>query len=647
MQPAAIGNVIWEPSPLVVARSHLQQFLDRHRIPTLAELNARAAGDLPWFWNAVVRDLGIHFHVAYQAVMDVSEGPQWARWWCGGKMNIAASCLDIHLDAPDRLAVIWEGEPGGVRRLTYQELNYEVARFAAALEALGVEAGDRVGVFMPMLPETVIGLLACAHLGAVSVPIFSGFGAPAIASRLNDAKASLLLCADGFYRHQHQVRMKEVADAALAACVTVRHVVMVSRLGIAVPWQSGRDHRWEDLRAYAASGTSRPWLDPESPLMILYTSGTTGRPKGALHVHGGFPIKAAQDLAHGFDLGPDDRLFWATDIGWMMGPWLIFGGLIRGATLVLYEGALNVPGPDRLWKLAAQHGVTVLGVSPSLIRGLMGAGDNLAVAHDLSQLRVLGGTGEPWNPEAFLWFFQQGGGGRLPVINYSGGTEISGGILGGNLLTPLRPCSFAGPLPGMDAVVVDESGRSVREQVGELAIRQPWPGMARGFWQDRERYLETYWARHPGLWLHGDWAYIAADGLWYVLGRSDDTIKVAGKRLGPAEVEGVLNGQAAVLESAAVGLPDPVKGEAVHCFVVLRAGFAASPELAAALLDKVSGALGRPLRPEAVHFVPDLPRTRNAKILRRVVRAVYLGEDPGDLSALENPASLEAIESVR
>jgi acetyl-CoA synthetase len=424
---------------------------------------------------------------------------------------------------------------------------------------------------------------------------------------------------------------------------------MFRRVGREVPWTAGRDHDWAELIEAAGdgSGAEHQNLEPESPLLLIYTSGTTGKPKGAIHVHAGFPLKAAQDMAHGFDVGEGDVVFWYTDIGWMMGPWLIFGSLLHGATMVLYEGTPDTPGPDRLWRMVAEHRVTMLGVSPTLIRALMGAGPELPGRHDLSSLRVLGGTGEPWNPEPFLWYFQQVGGGRIPVVNYTGGTEISGGILCGNVIRPLRPCSFAGPLPGMAAEVLDDQGRSVREEVGELAVRRPWPGMTRGFWGSRDRYLEAYWSRFPDVWVHGDWAYVADDGLWYVLGRSDDTIKVAGKRLGPAEVESVLVGHPTVAESAAVGVPDELKGEVVVCFVVLRPGVESSAVLAEELKDLVAGALGKPLRPRAVEFVGELPKTRNAKILRRVVKAVYLGLEPGDLSSLENPTALEAIGAVR
>ena len=650
MQPVVIGDVLWEPSPEVVRRSRLRRFMDAHGIVDLAELQRRSTEDLDWFWDAVAKDLGLVFRQPYDRVVDLDDGVEWARWWRGGRMNIVDSCLDRWLDGPaaNRLAIVWEGEGGEVRRLTYRELHEEVCRLAGALRALGVGPGDRVGVFMPLVPETATALLACAKLGAIFLPLFSGYGATAIASRLNDGQAKVLLCADAFYRRGNVVPMKETADLALAEAPSVRHVVVLRRVGReGTPWTDGRDHDWHELTSAQPPELDTEVADPETPLMVIYTSGTTGRPKGAVHVHGGFPVKTAQDMAHGFDVGEGDVVFWFTDIGWMMGPWLIFGSLVLGATMVLYDGTPDTPGPDRLWRMVADHRVTVLGVSPTLVRGLMAAGDEHPRRHDLSSLRVLGGTGEPWNPEPFHWYFREVGGGRIPVVNYTGGTEIAGGILCGNVLSRLRPCSFAGPLPGIAADVLDDQGRSVRGEVGELVVRRPWPGMTRGFWGSRERYLETYWSRFPGVWVHGDWAYVADDDLWYVLGRSDDTIKVAGKRLGPAEVESVLVGNPAVAESAAIGVPDELKGEALVCFVVLRQGSAATGELAERLKDEVAAALGRPLRPKAVEFVGDLPRTRNAKILRRLVRSVYLGQEPGDLSALENPAALEAIGAAR
>ncbi|MBJ7604046.1 MAG: AMP-binding protein [Candidatus Dormibacteraeota bacterium] len=649
MQPIAIGDVMWEPSAEVIERSQLDRFRRRHGLASLAQLQERSVKDSEWYWAALVQDLGLRFDSPYAQVLDLSDGVEWARWFSGARLNIVGSCLDRWLEGPTaaRPALIWEGEPGEVRRLTYGELSKEVARFAGALCTLSVEPGDRVGLFLPMVPETAVALLACARIGAIFIPLFSGYGPGAVANRLQDGEAKVLLCADGFYRRGQVVAMKETADAAVAESPSVEHVVVLRRVGREVPWQEGRDHDWQRLVAAAEPVWENLSLAPDSPLMVIYTSGTTGRAKGALHVHAGFPLKAAQDMAHGLDVNEGETVFWFTDIGWMMGPWLILGSLLLGATMVLYEGTPDTPEPDRLWRMVADHSINILGVSPTLVRSLMGQGDEYPARHELGSLRVLAGTGEPWNPEPFQWFFKHVGGGRCPIVNLTGGTEIAGGILAGNVVSQLRPCSFAGPLPGMAADVVDAEGRSVRGEVGELVIRQPWPGMTQGFWRDRQRYLDTYWSRWPGVWVHGDWAYVAEDGLWYVLGRSDDTIKVAGKRLGPAEVESVLVADPAVAEAAAVGIPDELKGESLACFVVLRSDQDPSADLQERLRRRVAEALGKPLKPAILEFVSELPKTRNAKILRRVVRAVYLDQPPGDLGSLENPSALQAIAATR
>jgi acetyl-CoA synthetase len=380
--------------------------------------------------------------------------------------------------------------------------------------------------------------------------------------------------------------------------------------------------------------------------MIIYTSGTTGRPKGAVHVHGGFPIKAAQDLAHSFDLRAGETLFWFTDLGWMMGPWSISGSLLLGARLVLFEGTPDFPGPDRLWSIVARHQITHLGLSPTVVRALIPHGTDPVRAHDRSSLRVLGSTGEPWNPDPWWWFFREVGDSRCPIVNYSGGTEVSGGIVSGNLITPVRPTSFSGPNVGVAADVIDAAGRPVRGEVGELAIRQPLPGMTRGFWNDPDRYLEAYWTKVPGIWVHGDWALVDPDGYWYIQGRSDDTLKVAGKRVGPAEVESAAVAHPAVVEAAAIGIPHAIKGEAIAVFCVLRPGESDGPEVRSAIAAEIVRELGKALKPDVVELIPALPKTRSGKVMRRVIRAAYLGLDPGDISSLDDPSLLDAIRSL-
>ena len=643
------GEIVWRPRSAYVERSRLRRFMERHGIATLDELMRRSTGDLEgvaWFWDAVLEDLEIAFYKPYQRILDASAGIPWARWCVGGQLNIVHNCLDKWIGTPtqNRAAVRWEGEEGDVRILTYGDLYRQVNRLANALRELGLGKGDAVGLYMPMTPEIVVALLAVVKIGGVVLPLFSGYGAAAVATRLADAEARALFTADGFYRRGKIVEMKAVADEALSQAPTVEHVVVLRRVGQKVPWTEGRDRWWEDVLAGQSLQAPTERTDAEDRLMIIYTSGTTGRPKGAVHTHCGFPVKSAQDIAHGLDVQPFDTLYWVTDMGWMMGPWEVFGATLLGATMVLYDGALDYLGPDRLWSLVERHGVTVLGISPTLVRALMAHGAEAHVRqHDLSSLRVLGSTGETWNPEPWLWFFHIVGGGQLPIINYSGGTEISGGIVMGNVLTPLKPCAFSGPVPGMAADVVDEAGRSVRGQVGELVVRQPWIGMTRGFWKDPDRYLQTYWSRFPDVWVHGDWAAVDDDGLWYILGRSDDTIKVAGKRLGPAEVESALVEHPTVAEVAAIGAPDRQKGQALVAFCVLSAGTEANEALRQALQDRVVAHLGKPFKPREIVFVSDLPRTRNAKVMRRVIRAAYLGQDAGDLSALVNPEIVAEI----
>lgn len=645
--------IVWKPTPEIRERAHLTAFMRRQGIRDFDELMRRSTADVAWFTEAILAYLDIQFYQPYSQVLNLSGGIQFPRWCVGGQMNIVHNCLDKRQTPAqhDKTALVWEGEEGTVRALTYAELYTQVNQAANALRSLGLGKGDAIGLFMPMTPEIVVALLAVAKIGGVILPLFSGYGAGAIASRLADAGAKALFAADGTFRRGKIADMKSIADEALAQAPTVKHMIVLKRSGQDVPMQAGRDFWWSELVDPQPGEAATEVTDAEDLLMLIYTSGTTGKPKGVVHTHCGFPVKAAQDMAFGTDVHPDDTMYWMTDMGWMMGPWLVFGTLLLGATMLIYDGAPDYPTPARLWQLTERHRVTHLGVSPTLIRALIPHGETHFEACDLSHLRCFASTGEPWNPEPWMWLFERVGKSQRPIINYSGGTEISGGIVMGNPLLPLKPCAFSAPCPGMAADVVDEDGKPLRNAVGELVLKAPWIGMTRGFWQDRQRYLETYWSRWPDTWVHGDFAAIDADGLWYILGRSDDTLKIAGKRLGPAEVESIVVAHSAVVEAAAIGVPDEIKGMSLVVFAVLH-GFEARPQadferLRGELRQMIIAEMGKPLAPKAILFVSDLPKTRNAKVMRRMIRAAYLSQDPGDTSSLVNPLAVEEIKTAR
>ncbi|MEM1057260.1 MAG: AMP-binding protein [Bacteroidota bacterium] len=654
-QPFPFGQpVAWTPDPEAAAKTTLGHLWRDLGLNSYEELAAWATDDIGRFWERVLADLGVVFETPYEQILDTSRGPEHARWCVGGRMNVTVSLLDRWegTDQWEQDAIRYESEEGAITRLTYRQLHEQVEVAAAGLRAMGLGVGDAVGLFMPLTPEEVIAFLAVIRIGGLVLPLFSGYGTSAVADRLADADAKAVVVADGSVRRGKAIPMKPTLDEALAGAPTVEHVIVVDRAGLDVPMAEGRDTTWDAL---LKAGSARlgedaeagraEIVDAEAPLMIIYTSGTTGKPKGAVHTHCGFPVKGAQDMAHPMDVQPGDVMWWMTDMGWMMGPWLVFGSLMCGATMVLFDGAPDTPDVDRVWALCADHGVTHLGLSPVLIRALMPHGTEPVVRHDLSALRACGSTGSPWDPESWRWLFEHVLGSRKPILNYSGGTEISGGIVCGDFVRPLKACGFPGPVLGMDADVLDEDGHPVRGAVGELAIRQPWIGMTRGFWRDGDRYLDSYWRRHEGLWVHGDFAAIDADGQWFILGRSDDTIKIAGKRLGPAEAESAVAADPEVIEVAAIGVPDDVKGEALVIFCVSRGE--ASDGLRARLSARVTDALGKALRPKAVYFVDALPKTRNAKVMRRVIRSVHLGAEVGNVTALEDPAALDAIRAAR
>ena len=643
-------DIVWRPDEDLIARSNVKRLMDRVGVADFDALHAWSVADIGRFWDTALDDLGLSWFTPYSRTFDDSRGFPWTRWFVGGETNIVLNTLDRHVegDAASRVALVGEADDGTVSRFTYRELRDEVGRAAGLLRELGVSPGDRVGIYMPMLPEVVVALFACFQVGAVAIPVFSAFGSEALQVRLADAGAVVLFTADGGYRRGKVAAVKPAADEAVAGVPTLRHQIVLRRTRDDVPFEAGRDLWWDEAITPRAPDTRTEVLPSEAPAMILYTSGTTGRPKGTVHTHAGCLAQMNKELAYAFDVQPGDRFFWLTDIGWMMGPWEMIGVASLGATFLVYEGAPNWPQPDRLFEMVARHRLTHLGIAPTAIRLLRRAGDALAEGHDLSSLRILGSTGEPWDPESWMWCFEHVGGRRCPIINISGGTELVGCHLSPLPTTALKPCTLRGPGLGMDVDCFDDAGNPLRGGLGHLVLKQPAPSLTKSFLNDDARYLATYFERFgEGVWYHGDWAYVDADGFWFLQGRSDDTINVAGKRVGPAEVEAAVVAHPAASEAAAIGVPDELKGEDVVVFVVSAPDVQEDEALRQALSDAVVAVLGKTLRPKAVRFVDALPKTRSAKIVRGAIKRRWLGESVGDLASVEDPAAVEAIGDSR
>ena len=638
----------WRPTADYLENSNVARLMRRVGARTVDELRAASVADIGAFWDTVVADLGLPFAKPYSKVLDLSGGIEHPEWFVDGQVNVADACLGRWAaESPEQVAVVHESEDGAVRSLTFAELADQVARIRGGLRARGIGKGDAVAVFMPMAPEAVVATYAVASIGAMVVPLFSGFAPTAIASRIQDADAKAVITAHGTVRRGRETAMKPQLDEALRSCPTVELVVVVDNVDRGEV-SGNLEVAWAELLAGEPDLTVEPTAAPDV-LLLAYTSGTTGRPKGAVHTHAGFLVRTASEVAYGFDLGPDRRFCWITDMGWIMGPLSIIGTHAVGGTLVLYEGSPDVPDVQRLWQVVERQRVSMLGVSPTLVRTLRADGDQPPVA-DLSSVRTLGSTGEPWDPESYEWLARDVFGGRVPVINFSGGTEVGGSFLCPYPVEEIRSCSLGGPALGMDVDVVDDAGESLRGAIGELVCRQPWPSMTRGVWRDEERYIEAYWSTFPGMWRHGDFALVDQDGSWFILGRSDDVMNVAGKRVAPAEIESVVAADPAVAESAVVGIPDPTKGEAVWVFWVGRHdagdGDVEDDVVAVRLRKLVATEVGKPFAPSRVIRVPQLPKTRSAKILRRAVRAAVLETDPGDLSGAENPEAVGEIAAL-
>jgi len=680
-------EVVHEPDREFVEATNVHAFMQAYGIDdyeallerTTTDLDGVEASGVDWFWDEIVDYLDLEFYEPYDAVRDDTDGPQFTDWYVNGELNVAHNVLDRHAASDsgtrNRVACIWEGEPGDVREVTFHELHHQANKVANYLESRGVGTGDTVGLYMPMVPEVISILYGCFKVGAIAVPIFSGFGTEATATRIADSACSVLFTGDGFYRRGDEVTLKATADAAIAEAGHVERTVVFDRLGAVpegeaggdgsdeaggdgpdedagateIPWDGDRDVRWDEAIETRDDAYDTKSLPSDQESMLLYSSGTTGKPKGIVHTHAGALVQPAKEIHFAFDRKPADRFFWVSDIGWMMGPWTLIGNHAFGGTVFMYEGAPDHPEPDRFWEMIDRHALTTFGISPTAIRALRKHGDEWVEKHDLSSLRILGSTGEPWDAESWRWFYDVVGGRDCPIINISGGTEIFGCFLQPMPTEPLKPGTLGGPGLGMDVDVVDPDGESVVDsnRRGYLVARDSCPSMTKGLWSGDERYLEEYWSTWTDVWNHGDWAQKDADGFWFLHGRADDALNVAGRKVGPAEIEGVLVEHGAVNRAAAVGVDDDTTGTAVVAYVVLEDGHEPSDALRDELRAVVGEEHGKPFRPSEIRFVGQFPKTQSGKVIRRAIAAVHQSEDPGDLSSMENPEALDEIREAR
>ena len=603
----------------------------------------QAAADDEGFWAQQASEL-IDWDQDWHTICEWNV--PYAKWFVGGKLNVSYNCLDRHVLAGngDKVAIHWEGEPGDTRTITYSELLVEVEKFSNVLKSLGVVKGDRVNIYLPMIPEAAVAMLSCARIGAAHSVVFGGFSSQALADRINDAEAKVLITADGGYRRGEVFELKPAADEAIASTPTIEHVVVVKRGGNTVNMVAGRDHWYHELMATASDNCPAEPMDSEQLLFLLYTSGTTGKPKGIMHTTGGYLTHVTYTHKYVFDLHPESDVYWCTaDVGWITGhSYIVYGPLSNGATQVIYEGVPNYPANDRLWSIVEKYGVTIFYTAPTAIRTFMKWGDDEPAKHDMSTLRLLGSVGEPINPEAWMWYRDTIGRGECPVVDTWWQTE-TGGIMISPLpgATTLKPGSATFPIPGISAEVVDDAGNRVDHGGGYLTLTRPWPGMLRGIWNDPERYQETYWSRFEGRYFAGDGAKLDSEGYLWLLGRVDDVMNISGHRISTTEVESALVSHPAVAEAAVVGANDPTTGQAIIAYVTLRGGHEANET---DLRNHVAKEIGAIAKPKMIYFTPELPKTRSGKIMRRLLRDVAEGRNLGDTTTLADASVVNELQ---
>ncbi len=641
-----MSDFAFVPTEDQIKKSNIHALMKKFNIKTLAELSEKAKKDLDWFWRAVDEDIGIVWSQKYSKVSDFSKGYAWPKWFVNGKTNIINSTIEKFSKLfPDKTAYYFISEDGKKNQLTYKELESNVNKLANGLRSLGVQKGNVVAIYMPMIAEAIIAIMACAKIGAVETVVFSGYSSESLRIRLQDCKAKVLFVTDGYTRKGKKISQKKIVAESIKG-TSVSKVVVTRYKQIDDFEKSDSIVYFDDLVSNQSSECKTEIMDSEDPLFILYTSGTTGKPKGVIHSHGGFSVFAGHQAAYLIDLHKDDILFWPADIGWITGlVWNVYGLLEIGATAVIYDGAIDWPNYNRIWNMLDEYNVSIFGISPTAVRMFRKNKVEPRKLYDLESLRNIPTTGEPIDEESWWWLFEKVGNKRIPIMNLTGGTEIGGAMLSVFPGMKLKPTTVGIPCPGLDLDVFDDNGKSIRNQKGYLVVKTPWPGMTKGLLNDKERYIETYWSRFENVWFHGDYVLVDNDGLWYMHGRVDDVINISGHRLSTAEIEQNVISHSKISDAAAIAIPDDITGEAIVLFVVL-VDKENKQGIENELKEYISEKIGKIARPKNVLVISELPKTTTGKIMRRVLKAKLLGLPVGDLSSIENPQVLKQVDTL-
>ncbi len=637
-----MSNFEFIPSEKQIQESNIFQFMKKHNISSLDELSKKAKNDVEWFWQSVDKDIGIVWDVPYEKTLDTSKGIAWSKWFVNGKTNIYKSSVEkFTKQNPQKIAYYFVSEDGGTSEISYSQLDIKVSKLANAMKSIGVKKGDIIAIYLPMIEEAIITILAASKIGAIQTVIFSGYSSESLHIRLDDCKAKILFVSDGFYRKGKPISQKKSVESAIQNTV-IEKTVVISYKGIDDYQESEKLIFYDNLVSNQSEMCETEILDSEDPLFILYTSGTTGKPKGVIHTHGGFSVFAGHQAAYLIDTHENDVLFWPADIGWITGlVWNIYGLLIMGASAVIYDGALDYPNINRIWKILSDYGATIFGISPTAVRFFKKNNVEPLKLFSLDKIKNIPTTGEPLDEDSWWWLFEKVGNKKIPIMNLSGGTEIGGAMLSVFPGMKIKPSTVGIPVPGMNLDVFDDDGNSLQKQNGYLVIKSPWPAMTRGLLNDDERYLETYWSKFKNIWFHGDYVYVDDDNLWYMRGRADDVINVSGHRMSTAEIEHTVISHTKISDAASISIPDELTGEAIVVFFVSddKSDIGLESEISNYISDKI----GKVAKPKHVFQLSDLPKTRTGKIMRRLLKSKLLGYDLGDLSSLENPQILDEI----